>query len=144
MAKEYMMTWEQYKKYNNSGIYSIAVKKKDNDAPVIVYVGKSKNMYKRVLQHVRALMAEAPKSKKYEILHNVFVNHCKIQFDVLEYCEEDKLDELEKEWINCIQPALNTVYMNKEETIEQRLAANKELAWLLDLVDVNQVHNWEE
>jgi hypothetical protein len=32
---------------------------------------------------------------------------------------------------------LNTVYMNKEETIEQRLAANKELAWLLDLVDVS-------
>jgi hypothetical protein len=25
MAKEYMMNWEEYRKYNNSGIYLIAV-----------------------------------------------------------------------------------------------------------------------
>lgn len=143
MAKEYMMTWEQYKKYNNSGIYYITVQKSPENEPIIVYVGKSKNMYTRVQQHVRAILEEVPKERKYQILHNVFVNHYKIQFDVLEYCEESELTKREKEWIGCLRPCLNTVGM-RDGDIDKRLAADIELSWLLDLIDINQIHNWED
>lgn len=140
MAKEYMMNWEEYRKYNNSGIYLIAVQKKPEDEPIIVYVGKSKNMYTRVRQHIRAILEDVPKERKYQILHNVFVNHYKVKFDVLEYCDESELTNREKEWIGCLRPSLNTVGM-QDGDIDKRLAADLELAWLLDLKDG---YNWED
>lgn len=44
----YLMTWDERQKYYRSGIYSIGIVYNGGDYKLL-YIGKSKNMYNRVL-----------------------------------------------------------------------------------------------
>ena len=132
-GQPYMMTYQQYLKYNRSGIYSISVVK--DNYTYLLYVGQSKNMYKRVQQHVREILKDYPPARKYQILHNAKISGYFIQFEVLEYCEPEALDDIEQKWIEFYQPSLNTIGMTDDKTIDERLAADEDLAWLLELDD---------
>lgn len=98
---------EEYKipveKYSGAGIYSIGIKDK------IVYVGKSKDMLNRVCNHIQHIKDET-EGHKYELLHGIQNRGYTIQFNVLEYCEVNSLDEKEIYWINEIKPYLNTQF----------------------------------
>ena len=133
----YLMNYENYLKYNRSGIYSISIVYEGGGCKLL-YVGQSKNMYKRIQSHVREMMKEQPLARKYQLLHNYWLStqeniERKIQFDVLEYCEVEELDEMEQKWIDFFQPALNTLGMTDGKTIDQRLSEDEEIFWILDL-----------
>lgn len=134
----YVMNYQQYEKYNTSGIYSISIIYGDNDARKILYVGQSKNMYKRILQHVREITKDWSNERKYQLLHNFWLKTCedptkRIQFDVLEYCAVEDLDQIEQAYIDYLRPVLNTVGMNDNKKIDERIADNEEIFWLLEL-----------
>lgn len=66
---------------------------------------------------------DSPLARKYQLLHNYWLStqettDRRIQFDVLEYCDVEDLDRLEKEYINYYKPHLNTVGMNDGLTID--------------------------
>ena len=138
----YLMNYQQYQKYNASGIYSISVIYTKPDEGVIgrkiVYIGQSKNMYKRICQHVREMSKDSPLARKYQLLHNYWLStqetaDRRIQFDVVQYCDEEDLDKLEQEYIDYYKPHLNTVGMKDQKTIDQRIAEDDEIFWILDL-----------
>lgn len=133
----YLMTYEQFEKYNRSGIYSISIIY-GNGNRKLLYVGQSVNMYRRVLQHVREITKDWSYSRKYQLLHNFWLttqndDNKRIQFDVLEYCEKEELNRIEQEYIDYLKPCLNTVGMKDEKTIDERIADNEEIYWLLEL-----------
>ena len=147
----YLMTYKQMMKYNRPGIYSISIIYPGEDGKErgrkLVYVGQSKNMYKRIQSHVREMMKDQPLARKYQLLHNYWLTtqedaNRRIQFDVLEYCEPEDLDEVEQEWIDYFKPCLNTVGMNDNKTIDQRIAEDSEIFWILELP--SGWFNWEE
>ena len=106
---------EIYDKYDRSGIYAIKVDNK------ILYVGQSKNMRKRIKQHISCIIAENPQERKYQILHNAYANNISITFDVLEYTTgKESLKKAEESWIYIMTPPLNTVYLS--EDIDTRLS----------------------
>lgn len=104
---------EQYNipvdKYAGAGIYSIGIKDK------IVYVGKSKDMLNRICNHIQHIKDET-EGHKYKLLHGIQNRGYTIEFNVLEHCEVDNLDEKEIYWINEIKPYLNSQfpYFDKE------------------------------
>lgn len=89
-------------KYNKSGLYEIKVCGK------IVYVGKSKNMLHRIASHMYNIDYDT-KSKKYQYLRKLRQEGYQIEFDVLEYVDEDddKLGFEEAAAINRLLPILN-------------------------------------
>ena len=87
-------------KYDKSGIYSISINEK------LVYIGKSKNMLRRVAEHMTQIV-KGKESHKYSILHQARERGYTIQFDVLEYCHEWELDMAEGEYIRKYRPPLN-------------------------------------
>lgn len=140
----YLMNYQQYLKYNASGIYSISIiyttEGKGEVGRKVVYIGQSKNMYKRICQHVREMTKESPLSRKYQLLHNYWLSTQeqtgrRIQFDVVQYCDIQDLDALEQEYIDYYKPHLNTVGMKDQKTIDQRIAEDEEIFWILDLDD---------
>lgn len=95
-------------------------------------------MYKRILQHVREMTKERPLARKYQLLHNYLLSSKentdrRIQFDVVEYCDVEDLDEMEQKYIDYFKPHLNTVGMNDGKEIDQRIAEDEEIFWILDL-----------
>ena len=138
----YLMSYEQMLKYKHSGIYSISIiytnPETQKTTQKLVYIGQSKNMYRRVQQHVREMMKDLPLERKYQLFHNYWLStkenaDRRIQFDVVEYCDVEDLDRLEQEYIDYFKPHLNTWGMNDGLTIDQRIALDDEIFWILDL-----------
>lgn len=96
-------------KYDHYGIYCIMVDKK------IVYVGKSRNMLKRIAQHMYEI-ANNEKKNMYCVLRELRESSHSIAFDVLETIEEsgnqqeddDKIGFAEARLIRHYLPCLNT------------------------------------
>lgn len=137
----YLMSYHDYLRYNRSGIYSISViytKPNGDTSQEVLYIGKSKNMYRRVQQHVREITRDWPKERKYQLFHNIWLaaktDPTKmVKFDIVEYCDEEQLDEAEEVYIDYFKPPLNTVGMNDDKTIDQRLEETEAIKWILDL-----------
>lgn len=94
-------------KYYGSGIYCI----KANDK--IVYIGQSKDMIVRVANHVWEIEYGDKKETKYRILAEMREEY-NISFDVMCYCDEDKLTLVEDGLIRGYLPMLNTVIPGRE------------------------------
>ena len=94
-------------KYEFAGIYCIKI---DND---IVYIGKSQNMLKRVVQHYVGIKSQS--ELKYRILAEAHRKGHTINFDVLYYATQsgynavkEEIGTKEGEYIRQYKPALNT------------------------------------
>ena len=138
----YLMSYNQMMKYKHSGIYSISIvytnPNTQKETRKVVYVGQSKNMYRRIQSHVREMLKDLPLERKYQLFHNYWLSaqenaDRRIQFDVVEYCEPEEMDELEQKYIDYFKPHLNTVGMNDGLTIDERIAMDDEIFWILDL-----------
>lgn len=136
----YLMNYEEYQKYNRPGIYSISIIYEGGNRKLL-YIGKSVNMYRRICRHVREITKDWNQERKYQLLHNFWLtakddttNNRRIQFDVVEYCDDKSaLLDIEAEYIDYFKPPLNTVGMTDEKTIDERIADNEEIFWLLEL-----------
>ena len=94
-------------KFEYPGIYEIRI---DDQT---VYIGKSKNMLRRLAQHWVGVNTES--ERKYRILSEAKNNGHTVSFGVLHYAEEllplrldEELGEKEGEFIRELKPALNT------------------------------------
>ena len=103
------------KKYNCAGVYSISINEQ------LVYIGKAKNMLKRVIEHILCTEYNYPVENKYIVLKDANSNHHKIQFDVMYYATstnpieiEREIGEKEGELIRQYLPALNYQIPKKE------------------------------
>lgn len=95
------------------GIYTLAI---DN---VVVYVGKSKHLFERLLEHIREVHRQ--KEKKYQILNEAVRDNRKVSFKVIEYVKkEDDLTDRERFWIKAIDPELNTWWPIDEDGNEKK------------------------
>lgn len=97
-------------KYETSGIYAIyaVIGQQQNNTPSrkLLYIGKSKNMLKRISAHIAHILYPYCKesySHKYNILRQIET----IEFDVLSY-NLLLLDQTEGEYIRKYKPPLNT------------------------------------
>ena len=96
-------------KYNKAGCYCIKV----ND--VIVYIGKSEYMTRRILQHIAEIDNQSNESNKYKILRQAKEKGYRIQFDVLYYTIRKKPESINRDigkkegiLIRRYKPLLNT------------------------------------
>ena len=94
-------------KYEHAGIYCIKIDDK------IVYIGKSKNMLRRIADHYVGIRTGS--EKKYRIMAEAQRKGHAISFDVLYYAQSrrqaDKIQEIgqkEGEYIRAYMPILNT------------------------------------
>ena len=94
-------------RYEYPGIYEIRI---DDQT---VYIGKSKNMLRRLAQHWVGINTES--ERKYRILSEAKNHGHKVSFHVLHYAEElipfridEELGEKEGEFIRELKPVLNT------------------------------------
>lgn len=108
---ENMYNWLKRKgyaeKYDHAGIYCIKID------DIIVYIGKSHNMLKRVSQHYAAIMGQS--EKKYRIFAEAQRKGHSINFDVLYHAAEtyypavkNEIGQKEGEYIRQYKPVLNT------------------------------------
>lgn len=82
-----------------SGIYKIT-----NNWNGKVYVGQSKNIFFRKKQHFQQLEKGIHENKPLQLDYNKYKKY--FNWQVIEYCNLDKLNEREKYWID----KLNTFY----------------------------------
>lgn len=101
-----------FSKYYKSGIYCICIEDK------ILYIGRSKCMYDRIQQHLKAILNSD--EYKYEMLYDLVRKNYPITFDVIEYAEEADLAEREAYWINYYLPPLNTQIPKHNDFIKQK------------------------
>ena len=101
-------------KYEHPGIYCIRLKEQ------IVYIGKSKNMLKRVAEHFVGIKNGS--ETKYRILAEAQRKGHAIQFDVLYYAQkqgkweiEEEIGAKEGELIREYLPVLNTQIPKEED-----------------------------
>ena len=101
-------------KYEHAGIYCIQIDS------TIVYIGKSRNMLRRVAQHYVGIQTQ--KEKKYRILAEAQRKGHAITFDVLYDARatsaadiENEIGAKEGEYIRKYQPALNFQFPKEEE-----------------------------
>lgn len=87
-------------KYSKPGIYQIFINN------TLVYIGQSKSMIDRIASHMLHIDTNE-KSNKYKQLRRAKEAGCKITFDVLAYCKDDELDQLEGIYIRQYLPPLN-------------------------------------
>ena len=94
-------------KYEKAGIYCIKI---DGDT---VYIGKSNNMLKRVVQHYVGIQKQS--ELKYRIIAEAHRKGHRIDFDVLYYASrrgynaiKEEIGIKEGEYIRKYKPALNT------------------------------------
>lgn len=86
-----------------AGIYAITIE------GYIVYVGQSKDIYRRCCEHIyNTQNAMFIPEKKYRLLLAAWLGGYSVDCSPLEYCEEEQLNEREKYWITEINPMLNT------------------------------------
>ena len=84
------------------GIYAITIDDK------VAYVGQSVDTLQRCKTHIyNTENAMLIKEKKYLLLLSAKLGGHNIDCRVLEYCEPNKLDELEAEYIEKYNPCLN-------------------------------------
>lgn len=102
------------KKYDFAGIYCIKI---DDE---IVYIGKSRNMLKRVAQHYVSIQKQS--EFKYRILAEAHRKGHKIGFDVLYYATQrgsnavkEEIGTKEGKYIRQYKPALNTQIPKEED-----------------------------
>lgn len=95
------------KQFEHPGIYCISINGQ------IVYIGKSKNMLRRLAQHWVGIKTGS--ERKYRILAEAKQRHHKVSFDVCYYAVESdpellekELGEKEGEFIRKEKPVLNT------------------------------------
>lgn len=99
-------------KYDHAGIYCIKIDS------TIVYIGKSRNMLRRVAQHYVGIQTQ--KEKKYRILAEAQRKGHPITFDVLYDAQataadiDNEIGEKEREYIRKYRPILNA-QIPKEE-----------------------------
>ena len=78
------------RKYEHPGVYSISI------GNHIVYIGKSRNMLKRLAQHIMKIKYP-DNSNRYKILSQAWNEQYQISFDVLYTCldlkDQDSIDE---------------------------------------------------
>lgn len=84
-------------KGNQSGIYRWF--RHDEDGTLCWYVGKAKNLLRRTAQHITDGQSHLDKSIKKHGFWAFEKNTHGWDFDILEYCPENKLDEQEQAWI---------------------------------------------
>jgi len=109
---------------NGSGIYRITFTKE------WFYIGSSVNLKKRANKHLYDLKAEKHCNN---IMANVYRKHGTFNFDVLEYCDIDKLTEKEQYYIDTESPTINILkvanssvgYKHTAEAIEKMKISTK-------------------
>ena len=126
--KDVLLSIDNITKYkenliDNSGIYGISV----ND--VLVYIGKSYNLYSRFKQHIK-LIHEPNKERKYLLLNKYYTKGYNIDFIVLELCDYERLNELESYYINKYLPFLNHEIPKYKD--------NK--MWIKSIIDFEELH----
>ena len=101
-------------KYEHPGIYCIRINEQ------IVYVGKSRNMLKRIAEHY--VKIKTGPEKKYRIMAEAQHRGHSINFDVLYYATArtptaiiEEIGEKEGEYIRQYQPILNTQIPKAED-----------------------------
>ena len=114
-------------KYNHAGIYSISIGNK------LVYIGKSENMMKRIIEHIIEIKRDTPREYKYKILKQAISHNLKIEFDVLYYSSnqdhysiENDIGKKEGEYIRKFLPPLN--YQIPREDNYKKFTINKTAA----------------
>lgn len=92
------------------------------------YVGQSRNIERRIMEHKTPNASLRSKSKlfaddikKYGI-HN-------FKFEILEECDSNSLLEAEKKWIKLIQPEYNTIGLKVPEERRVRIADTLRRRW---------------
>lgn len=104
-------------KYDHYGVYCIKV------YGVIVYVGKSRNMLKRVAQHMAEIEMNHDKNM-YNVLRKLKENGASISFDVLRVIGErgineelwdDEMGKSEAVLISSYRPCLNIQYPHLDD-----------------------------
>ena len=88
------------------GIYGIQVNNQ------IVYVGQSKNLARRLAEHLFKIECKGRKEKKYELLDGISSKdgfNQPIRFCELARATEEELNDKEKYFIDKYDPCLNTV-----------------------------------
>ena len=115
-------------KYEHAGIYCIKID------DIIVYIGKSGNMLRRIAQHYAGI--QQGKEKKYRIISEAERKGHPITFEVLYYAKSRRLaerlaeiGEKEGEYIREYKPILNT-QIPKAENWE---------TWDINEVDVREI-----
>lgn len=113
------------KKYDCAGVYSISI------GGNLTYIGKAKNMLKRITEHILEIKREKPMGHKYEIFKQAMNEDVKITFDVIYRAVSSDTDELEKEigekegfFIRQYLPVLN--YQIPKEENYKSFTVNKE------------------
>lgn len=101
-------------KYRHPGIYCI--KLDDN----IVYIGKSRDMLKRVAQHYVGIKTGS--EKKYRLIAELAKKGYRVKFDVLYYAKcttsssiQEEIGQKEGEYIRQYRPILNTQIPKEED-----------------------------
>ena len=89
------------------GIYCIVVNK------CIVYVGKSRNVEQRIQAHWNMIYSNVVQENKYNLLHQCLRQRVRIDFYLIEECDEKKLDQCEQFWIRNLKPILNSMHNEK-------------------------------
>lgn len=165
---------EQKKELDNtdtkSGIYAIYIENfnyklmKYEECIMPIYVGQSKNIYKRMLSHKNKLKEifsysinefnknlRTKKEGQYlyhkirKCINDTNLTQENIKFKVLEYCEENKLLELEKYYIDLYKT--ESLGLNQLSSIQKIVTSNvdkdseEETIDILDSIstDINQV-----
>lgn len=93
-----------FDEYQQAGCYAIYVEDK------IAYIGRSKNMARRFIEHIEEIKKDKPQYGKYTILHQAWKLGFQINFKVFHIGEdEDDIGREEAELINFFKPPLNTI-----------------------------------
>ncbi len=114
LIKEKGKTWEEVQASKNtrnqersSGIYAMYLKTENIQETIPVYIGQSKDIFKRWRQHqnqISKVVREESNTRTYKkILHYISLKGLKIQdlnFVVLVKCNEKKLNQEEKKYID--------------------------------------------
>ena len=90
------------------GIYAVFGQGGDLAQPVLLYIGQSRNILKRIsahMAHIKNPYTKESYQNKYKIMRKLINDGYTIKFDVLEYTF--LLDEREGYWIREKQPPLN-------------------------------------
>ena len=106
--------WGLAQKYEHPGIYSISI------GDQLVYIGKSRNMLRRLAQHWVGIQTGS--ERKYRILAEAKRHGHSINFDVLYYAKartsatvEEEIGEKEGEYIRANLPVLNSQIPKAED-----------------------------
>lgn len=84
-----------------SGIYKLS-------AGGHVYVGSSKNLYARLIEHRRDLANNNHNNSFLQNVYNKYGIH-DVQIDIIEYCDPDSRIQREKYWIDTLESDMNLV-----------------------------------